>query len=485
MREREINLKDLMTEILLKWRVFIVLILVCAVALGVDYASSWKAKEAQKANTEQTDQEPEEQETEETAPEKEIIQELEGQLTDLQISAVKYTIANEESLADRLAYEQQSALMKINADQVYRATATFYLSSDSREKTSSIVSLYEDLIRGTGLIDYVVKRTELKENDVTELVSLMGRTSAAVQEKDSFTVVVFHYSETGCRELLDAVTDFIYEKKNELAEIFDAYEITAVEPSLVTVNTLDYSDYQKNYLTDTLKLQQEIESSKGAFTEEQVQYYNVLSNEKITNQEEPQEIVTTVTPRSRAKYIVLGTVLAAFLYAFWLFAVYVFNTKIRTVDNLQELYDIPQLGMIPGEHTDRKLFGFMDKIVLRLRDRGKRSFSKEEALELTEAAIKLAAVKEALTTVYLVGCNLQGMQGEICDRLKEGLQKENIQVNVLNNILYDARTMKEIEKAEGAVLVEKAGSTFYSEISQESELLKRQGVRILGGVIVD
>ena len=43
---------------------------------------------------------------------------------------------------------------------------------------------------------------------------------------------------------------------------------------------------------------------------------------------------------------------------------------------------------------------------------------------------------------------------------------------MLNNILYDARAMKEIEKAEGA-------------ISQESELLKRQGVRILGGVIID
>lgn len=478
MREREINLKDLLTEILLKWRVFIVLILVCAAALGIDYASS------REANTEQTDQEQEGQETEETTPEKEIIQELEAQLTDSQISAVKYTIANEESLANRLAYEQQSALMKISADQVYRATATFYLSSDSREKTSSIVSLYEDLIRGTGLIDYVVERTELKENDVTELVSLMDRSSDMVQEKDSFTVIVFHYSETGCKALLEAVTDFIYEKKNELVEIFDAYEITAVEPSLVAVKTLDYSDYQKNYRADTLKLQQEIESSKGAFTEEQAQYYNVLSNRKVTNQETPQEIVTTVTPRSRAKYIGLGAALAAFLYAFWLFVVYVFNTRIRTADNLQELYDIPQLGMIPREHTDRKLFGFIDKMVLRLRNRDKRTFSREEALELTEVAIKLAAAKEALTTVYLVGCNLQGDAGEICERLKEGLQKENIQVNVLNNILYDARAMKEIEKAEGAVLVEKAGSTFYNEISQESELLKRQGIRILGGVIV-
>ncbi len=418
-----------------------------------------------------------------------ILQELEAQLTDSQISAVKYTIADEEDLSDRQAYEQQSALMKINADQAYRATATFYLSSDSREKTSSIVSLYEDLICGTGL-DYVVGRTELTGDDVAELVSLMSRTSDdMVQEKDSFTVVVMYYNETGCRELLETITDFIYEKQNELTEIFGAYEITAMEPSLVTVKDISYSDYQKNYRADTLKLQQEIESDKEAFTEEQALYYDILLNGEVTKQKESNEDSGTdkidSTVQFRVNYIVWGALLAAFLYAFWIFLVNIFHTRICASDNLQELYDIPQLGMIPREATDKKRLGRVDKMVLWLRNRNKRSFSREETVELTEAAIKLAAAKEALTTVYLVGCNLQEDAGKICEQLKEGLQKEKIQVNVLNNILYDARAMKEIERVGGVVLVEKTGSTLYNEISQEIELLKRQGVRILGGVIVD
>ena len=38
---------------------------------------------------------------------------------------------------------------------------------------------------------------------------------------------------------------------------------------------------------------------------------------------------------------------------------------------------------------------------------------------------------------------------------------------------------------QGAVLVEKAGSTLYNEVVSELELLKRQDVRVLGGIIVE
>lgn len=55
---------------------------------------------------------------------------------------------------------------------------------------------------------------------------------------------------------------------------------------------------------------------------------------------------------------------------------------------------------------------------------------------------------------------------------------------ILNNILYDAAALKGLKSARGVVLVETAGSTLYTEINQELELLKRENIEILGGILV-
>ena len=45
--------------------------------------------------------------------------------------------------------------------------------------------------------------------------------------------------------------------------------------------------------------------------------------------------------------------------------------------------------------------------------------------------------------------------------------------------------MEKLGTAKGAVLVEKAGSTLYNEITGELELLKRQEIVVLGGITVE
>ena len=52
-------------------------------------------------------------------------------------------------------------------------------------------------------------------------------------------------------------------------------------------------------------------------------------------------------------------------------------------------------------------------------------------------------------------------------------------------MIYDAEAMEKLGGIRGAVLVEKAGSTLYTEIAQELELLKRQEIMALGGVVVE
>ena len=161
---------------------------------------------------------------------------------------------------------------------------------------------------------------------------------------------------------------------------------------------------------------------------------------------------------------------------------YIFNSKIRVSDELQSLYHIPQIGTIVKDSGKKFI---VDKWVDDLRHYGKRKFSAEQSVELAFAAVKIAAVKNGLNNICLMGCNLSAGADAACESLKAALEKEGITVTVLDNLLYNAEVMEKVETMAGVVLVEKAGSTLYNEIASELALLKRQEITVLGGIIVE
>jgi len=200
-----------------------------------------------------------------------------------------------------------------------------------------------------------------------------------------------------------------------------------------------------------------------------------------------QETITkgvTVYPGINVTYIILGAVLGAFVYVFIFFVLYVMNNKIKVTDDLKELYDITQLGLVVEQRKSKKFLGKIDDGIIYLRDRNKRAPAEVKSLKLAYVAVKLAAKKVAVDTIYLVGCDIHGHSQYVCEQLKGALEKDEINAVILNNVLYDAQTMSQLEHAQAVVLVELAGSTTYKEILRELELMQRQEIQVLGGIVV-
>lgn len=185
--------------------------------------------------------------------------------------------------------------------------------------------------------------------------------------------------------------------------------------------------------------------------------------------------------------VVKGTLLGGFLFLFVYsgiyFTGYLLNGRIRAADELQGLYHISQLGLIVQEEQVSR--NIIDRWIRRLRHWNKRSFGREQCLDLAATAIRISARKQGLDAVCLMGCDLKAGAGAACSTLKEKLEKENISIKILDNVLYDADMMGELEEVKGVVLVEKAMSTLYDEIVSELELVSRQGITVLGGIVVE
>lgn len=513
MKEKEISLTDLLVEILLRWRGFLLLMLVGAVLFGVvGYVHTYRASKTQEARVEAAKNEIAQKEAKRLELERKQLQELlanmtleeaiKEQLTELQIRDVEYVMTYESMYYDKMAYQEKSLYMQLDPNNVKRAELTFYVSASEGQNSHDIEKIYEDVVSSGEAIEYIAEQIGCEAGNISEGISL-GRTSSAMVEENTFRMAICHYDETVCRNMVQAVIDFVNLTHDELAPTLGAHEVTVIYQSFATVVDTNILAHQRSYLSDLDAVATTIANAKAKFVSEQWDYYDFLVNGELTGlreeyeskleeneedeEETPEKIVergVTVTPGISKKYLVLGALLMAFVYAFIIFVKYVLNNRLKDTDSLTELYDLPQLGMIPAQANAKKPFDFVDEWIISVRDRGKRKFTREEALELSIVAVKMAAGKETIDKICLLGCDLKKQSLEVCETIQGKLSDENVRVSILSNVLYDAQAMSELEDEKGVVLVEHAGVTLYSEIAQELELMNRQGIKVLGGIVV-
>lgn len=574
MKEREISLVDLLVEILLRWRMILVFMLIGGVLLGAfGYMRSYRSTQAQaskvselKGQLEQEglldgkyDQEileaaidewinsgqadfqaalkMEEEEEEKSlgdavkewlsgwdvdleqlfrewaeddriSLEDAVMLWLEEELTPAQKSSVDYAIYYEDIYNTRKAYRNQSVYMQLDANDTQRADITFLVSSDDLERTYNIERVYEDVINSAELEERIAEKAGVPVTAVSDIYYIARGSGGLEKGSDSLRVTVMHYDEKMCRELAEVIIGYVEEKHDELEAELGEHSAIVLNQSFGAIGSGSVLSTQRNFDADLLSVENAFVSRKAEFTDAAWYYYNLLTTGKLAGnpnaepleeeeeEEEAEEGIGDIDSVIKSKisvpsagislkYIILGMVMAAFCYAFVIFMLYVLDNKLRPTDQLQELYGMPQLGQIPGEKKARKLFGFVDEWILALRYYGQRKFTAQEALNLAKVAVKMAAGKEGLDSVCIIGCGLKAQSMKTCEQIKAFLEAEKLGAQILNNVLYDAEAMERLGSAQGVVLVEKAGSTLYTEVAQELELLKRQDIKVLGGILVE
>lgn len=485
MQTREIDLLDMIADVLSHWRGLIVALVLGAVLLGgVSYMRSFQT--AQSAQQ----QEPVVQDE---ATVQEQLTQLEQKLDDKSRATVLTVVDDEKEYDLKKTYSENSIYMQLNPLQTAQTELIYQVQTADGSMDGQLGALYTSLLNNVGLYDWVAQQTGIEAGYVGELISAETVSSLTIQSKEMtlgtncVKVSILQSDAETCQKLADAVKDYISEEQKQLNNELDQHALVLVSETTGSVMNKDLMDKQIKCRNEIASLQSTIATAKADFTEEQKQYYELLTWEEAEQSEQPAQNVTTEveskpTPTISKKYVLLGAVLFAFAYAVVICMVYIFNTRLRESDELQSIYGIPQIGLVVRE-SGRKVF--LDKWVDSLRHYGKRKFTAEQSMELAFAAIKIAAVKNGLNNICLMGCNMSAGADKVCENLKAALEKEQISVSVLDNVLYDAEAMAKMSAMQGAVLVEKAGSTLYNEVVSELELLKRQDITVLGGIIVE
>ena len=488
MQTREIDLLDMIADVLSHWRGMIVALVLGAVLLGgVSYTRSFR--------TVQIAQQQEPVVQDEATVQTQLSQ-LERNL-DAKSQAVVLTVLDDEKEYDlKKTYSENSIYMQLNPLQAAQTELIYQVQTADVSMDGQLGALYTSLLNNVGLYDWVAQQTGIEAGYVGELISAEPVSCLTIPSKEMtlgtncVKVSILQSDTEACQKLAEAVKAYISEEQKQLNNELGQHVLVLVSETTGSVMNKDLMNDQIKCRNEIASLQSTIAATKADFTEEQKKYYELLTWEEAEHSEQPEQPAQNVTaeenpvptPAVSKKYVSLGAVLFVFVYAVVICMVYIFNTKLRVSDELQSIYGIPQIGLLVRE-SYRKVF--LDKWVDSLRHYGKRKFTAEQSMERAFAAIKIAAVKNGLNNICIMGCNMSAGADKVCVSLKAALEKEQIGVSVLDNVLYDAEAMEKMDAMQGAVLVEKAGSTLYNEVAGELELLKRQDIRVLGGIIVE
>lgn len=490
MEEREIDLLDMIADILSHWRGLLAALIIGAILMGgFSYVKSYRnvqriqSVEQEVLNRQSVDNQ---------------IEQLEQQLTPTQALAVQALIEQEKTWARQKAYMENSLSMQLDPEQIAERDLIYSITMENPEQSCLLTQVYTDLINSTSMYQWIEEKTGIAANVVGELVyTEAGRNDRAVVNnarncvaanpmKSNVKIIVRDAQEPDCDQLAEAVKEYMTEQQKTLEQRLGTHQLILLSDTGATVADANLRNLQRNSVNDLATLATAVGKAKTDLTAEQQQYYDLLTWEESETVEAEQSDVTgeqpAVSPSISKKYVLLGAVLFAFVYAGILFLIYIFNSKIRVSDELQTLYHIPQIGVVVRDSGKQFVF---DKWIDDLRHYGKRKFNAEQSMELAFAAVKIAAAKNRLNSICLMGCNLDAGAGKVCETLKTALEKEQLNVTVLDNVLYNAEAMEKVDAMTGVVLVEKAGSTLYNEIAGELELLKRQEIAVLGGIVVE
>lgn len=494
MEEREIDLLDMLLNILLHWRGLAALMLVGGILLGAySYVKSDKDAKALQAQAD------EQNELLENAGDEEDVLALsksllEEKMTAAQIANVLSVIANEEFVEEKNDYLNNSIWMQMDANSIPEEQIVFSVVADDMETANNIALAYENILTGNGLGEYLADKFNIAQPAVDELYYVRYSTNRFYTGNSTFSMSVIYPDEDICKEMAQAVIDYANLQTETLEMYLGTHELVVLGQYYMDTTNAGLINTRKTYKSDVINMEVSIAKAKDAFSDEEVAYYNSLTNSKMAinddkdedeSEEETTDLPVIVPAHVSAKYVLLGAVLFACLYACLIAAAYIFDNKIKMCDNIQTLYNIPQLGRIDQEHGKKgKPLQFIDNWLIALWNRNKRVFSVEEAVNLAAVAVKIAARKNEADSVSLIGCNMKNGSMQICEQIRNYLQEEGIAVDILDNVIYDAEAMEKLDNSAAAVLVENVASTFYSEIAEELALLKRQNINTLGGILV-
>lgn len=258
------------------------------------------------------------------------------------------------------------------------------------------------------------------------------------------------------------------------------HDILDEDYRLLTESEIDY-ETRNNIINEISLTKNMIASEKKDMSKEELSYIEaVLAGEdaglSLTSDTDSSQ--NTSNTKDIIKYAGIGVVLAIFLFGFVYAIIFIFDSKLNNVDDIENVFDIKLFCLSDDSRSKKFIF---DKWLYSSLDKGKHLYKEDDLVDIVSTNIKL--INKDKSKVVIAGRYSDDVRKGIIDKIIKQSFDNGITVVYASDILYDAKSLDMLSDAAYVVLSEKEDVSLYEEVVKEIKLLKEFDVKIVGCIV--
>lgn len=478
----EIEIRDLLWELVRRWRLIIVMAILGAV-LFVTYQYQSDAKKTNVVTIEKTRAE------------------LETQLGAQDLNDVSGAVALKNQMDQKSEYLDESELMNINP---YAEDVTFiqyYVSADAVE-ANTFAEMYRSYIENGFLakaieenydnadeVSYIAECVTVVKDGSQVYISSEDASENAIMNviaesnTNCFTVKVCATTAEKCEELAQVVKAGLVEYQKVLEKNAGAHSLVLVEEHQTVIVDQALAELQNRNATAVKTIGTNLDKMKTEMSGDQIALYVYRTTDKA-DPEKTTEITTVQKPSISKKAIVLGFLLGIIVACFIIVATYLVTPKLRMAEEIKILYDAKVLGNVTNaSFGKKKLFAPIDKFVKKLENHHMEA-DYEQEIDMICSNIYIACKNSNVNDVYLSGTRVEKMPKKLVDDIVEKCGEKSIQVICGKNIIYNALALEKAAEVSNVVILEEKRKSLYDEVYKEMVICQENKMNVIGVIVL-
>lgn len=469
----EIDLLDLIFRICKRWRLMIVMAIICAVmTCGYQVYSNKKASDAltDKLNIKKTSAE------------------LQEDLTKKEKEKVAEAVKIYRSVTAEQEYLDNSVYLNIDYYHTNMKVLQYVLEgvkegSSDISIDSALLNTYSTYISNISELDGI----ELGPVDLNQLVgayiSNEGVSNSKIDTKASrevLVVIIKGDSQEMTEEITSALAARLEAYSEELSGKYGTHSLTLMdEQSTVGYDSAIEAD-RSSSMSKINDGKSKLEGMLSAFSQEQKSAYDALSLENELELEDVQEIKLS---DDVVKMAVIGIMLGILLVCCYIAGGYIMGGKLRTADNMVSRYHTFLQGdysLVKVESEGKKVKG-IDKLLANIQNPSK--LTKDQITQQAITNLQLSMKKVNASNVCMLSTTvLEDSDKELIQNLIGNIGSSK--ATLYDDCAHDTAGVKAAAQAKYAVLVEKIDVTRMGDVDRLYGILKEYEIQVIGVVVL-
>lgn len=459
--ELEVNLKDILINIFIKWRYIVIISVILATGLGMRQAVKYINVSQEEYNEEKLKYE----------------SELIAYQTTLEMN--KKTIEYKtQDLYNQIEYNANSIKMNLDPINLSVGVMKLYIKSDymilpelsyqNIDISDRVVSAYYSYILDGSF--YQKLKSILGEEVPLDYLKEIVQVTENI-DKRVISIKIIHKDEVHCNEVIDAIWMLLQEKKDEMINSIGEHEIYKYDEALYTDVDYVLKDYQQSNIQRVKDLNEELKRLQVEQINFKTQGTPLFIYEK------------NVMIKNGIIKVGIGFVIGFILACMYFGVIEFYSGKLKSIGDFKDRFGIDVICTV---NKKRKLK--FDCWMLQKLGRIQCDTSEEDNLALIYAIVRkivLSKEKTQKQPVLIVGSSINDNYKEYSERIQAYSKSLDITFIDGMNLMKNAELLKTISQYQHVLLLEQFNTSKYMHVEEEINLLKKFNIEVLGVVIFD